>query len=481
MRTLQFVRRFCNSAAAIVIAAVLGTVVWNGTTFSSALVALAAGVALLALRRSGRARDVFRCGFPAMVVAQLFLGYFLMVGYGTWDVWTVTRQARHLALGQPVFLPYFAQCTNNAAITAFNALVFWISHVLFDSTSIYILVVVNVIAIDCAVLLAVRIARRLAGEDGGYLVGVLLLLYSPLYLWVPICYTDTMSMPLILLSIWGAMRIAGREGDVSRGQWREIGGAALLGLAIAVAYLVKGSGALCLIAVAIYFLLAVPFGRFLRLMLGMIPAFAALVLIWNAIVTAYVTPEEFEKHGFPLTHWVMMGLRDEGRFSADDQHWTSSFGTLDEKRAAVNARLRERIAEKGARGLAAHCFRKATQNCWQNGTCWVERYLGDQGDKPLRRNALHEFVLSRGSRHAVLERFSFGIYSLVCLLFMLNAVLAVREREVSGDFLMRILLAGAMVFFMIWETHPRYSLHLMPVMIVLAGVQLARLRIPTPR
>ena len=99
----------------------------------------------------------------------------------------------------------------------------------------------------------------------------------------------------------------------------------------------------------------------------------------------------------------------------------------------------------------------------------------------MRRNALHEFVLSRGSRHAVLERFSFGIYSLVCLLFMLNAVLAVREREVSGDFLMLILLAGAMVFFMIWETHPRYSLHLMPVMIVLAGVQLARLRIPTPR
>lgn len=92
----------------------------------------------------------------------------------------------------------------------------------------------------------------------------------------------------------------------------------------------------------------------------------------------------------------------------------------------------------------------------------------------MRRNALHEFVLSRGSRHAVLERFSFGIYSLVCLLFMLNAVLAVREREVSGDFLMRILLAGAMVFFMIWETHPRYSLHFMPMMLLLAGIELER-------
>ena len=54
-------------------------------------------IAYIFLNRSNNPKGIFQCCFCCMVVTQLFLGYFLMVEYSTWDVYAVTKTARELA------------------------------------------------------------------------------------------------------------------------------------------------------------------------------------------------------------------------------------------------------------------------------------------------------------------------------------------------------------------------------------------------
>lgn len=424
----------------------------------------------LLIRKDVGKRSFYGC-FLMMILIQLVLGYYLMVEYATWDVYSVTKNARALVTGEWFNSSYFARYPNNLAILLFFTGVFKVTNFLFGSTSNAYLVVLNIIAIDVAVLLAVKLMKRLYRESTAYRAGIILTLFAPLYLYVPICYTDTFSMPVVLgIACW----IVSLTQDWQKtGRVKKALSCAGIGATLLLGYQLKGSVAVILIAAVMYLFFRYRFRTFLKGVCCMMAGFILAAAVWSGCLDSLglVTEEEYEQHQFPFTHWIMMGLTGTGNFKAEEVNYTLSFETYEEKQEATVEKIKQTVGEIGIGGVVRQFYSKAVTYAWNYGTCFAERYLGDYGDQPVRPGILHEWVLTKGEYHDIVYVYT---QSMWLLLFGFAAWGFVKGGRGDPDemLLLRLMLVGCMMFFMMWETHPRYVLNYTPVMVLIAVGQM---------
>ena len=421
------------------------------------------------LFRSKNLKTAFCCCFCVMCVVQLFLGYLLMVEYSTWDVYAVTKNAAALVNGEYVNRGYFAQYPNNTAIMLLFALVFKITKVLFGSTSVWVLVILNIAAIDAAIIFSMKIIKLLVHEQAAFRMGILAACFAPYYLYVPICYTDTFSMPWIAASLYYLLRIV-YKGEDSKKNYLKL---ALVGVVIALGSQLKGSVIIILIAALLCLFFRFPIKRFLPHAASLVAGVLVLSVVFNFALdqSGLIEDELYEAKQMPPTHWIMMGLTGRGNYNGDDVAFTSSFETYSEKQEATMEQIKVRLQEMGVGGFLSHVHKKATQYTWNFGTCYAARYLGEIGDAPILRNILHEFVLSKGKYSSEFYAMTQGIYLLI-FGFAVAAYLRGILHPDESSFLLRVSLLGCLLFFMLWETHPRYILNYTLVMIMLASQQL---------
>lgn len=422
-------------------------------------------------------KQIFSHMFVFMVTAQLFCGYLLKMDFSTWDIYAVDRGARFLASGKDYLnTAYFARYPNNTAILLVLSLVYKISYTLFGTTSIYVGILFNIAAIDLSVLFSVKIAEILKDDNRfKYKVGIVSALFLPFYLYVPIYYTDTLSMPVLTgicyFVLLTAKNIANKIGSAKETYIRCV----FIGILAAFGFKLKGSLIIITVAFLIYMFLKLSVRNFAKVSVSCIAGFFAVLLMWGFIAgrVDLITDEQYDQNQFPTAHWIMMGLTGKGSYNSEDVQYTLSFPTYDEKREADISVIKSRLEKLGPSGLVFHMYNKATEYTWNYGTFFAERYIGDAGDKPHRLNALHQFVLTEGAHHKELYIYSQGFYLLIllgCIIsFWVSLVFFKREKVNYELFMLQVALLGCMLFFMIWETHPRYILHFSNI-IVLIGV-----------
>lgn len=166
-----------------------------------------------------------------------------------------------------------------------------------------------------------------------------------------------------------------------------------------------------------------------------------------------------------------MGLEGLGNYNSEDVAYTMSFPAYDEKKEAIVVCISERIEKLGVNGILKQFYKKSVNYGWNYGTCYAERYIGDFGDMPIRRNILHEVVLSQGRWHQQFYLITQSIW-----LFLFGAAIwefasGIKVRNYER-LLLRLIIFGSMLFFMIWETHPRYILNYTPIVIITGTIQL---------
>jgi len=77
--------------------------------------------------------------------------------------------------------------------------------------------------------------------------------------------------------------------------------------------------------------------------------------------------------------------------------------------------------------------------------------------------------LTEGVYHFIYYGLTQSIYLFIFLAVLLSMLLAVRGKPKEYMTLLQITLIGALLFFMIWETHPRYIFNFYPLVILLAA------------
>ena len=343
------------------------------------------------------------------------------------------------------------------------------SKLLFHSSSVYFLVFANICAIDVAIFFSVKIAEEIYSKRSAYCTGLLMALFSPFALYVPIVYSDTFVMPFLTGTIYFVYRwTKGGWGDSKSYVflWKGL----LIGFFLYMGICIKGSLTVLVIAVLIYLALTFSFKTFFKTALSFLLGLVIASGIWSASlgVIDLTSQDELDSYRFPPTHWIMMGMHGAGNYCAEDVQYTQSFNTYDEKKEATIQKISEMAKEMGFIGIVKQAIKKASQYGWNYGTCYAERYLGDYGDQPRIRNALHEIILTKGIYH---KWFWIGTQSfwLLNLGAGFSSILVSAIQPSKKGSLIWISLVGFMCFFAIWETHPRYILHFSTLVFILSG------------
>ena len=359
---------------------------------------------------------------------------------------------------------YMARYPNNFAIMFFLALLYRVWYLLFGNIPLYAPVVVNCIAIVASVLFTVLIAKHMWGRRKALVVLVMLFIFSPLYLYVPLYYTDTLSMPFGIIGLyWFILAI---KKDKSQ-RFKKYLLLFLAGAILLIGYKVKGNIAVILAAMIVYALVKCKIKEFACIALALILGFGSFMMMFKAGYSYLnlVSEESVDHYEYPYTHWVMMGLNGLGGYNKKDSVFTAKIDGKQEKAEAnieqIKIRLKKHIKDNT---LISHFVNKALW-MWTDGTYTIPGHLKTY----VQRSWMHEFFLRNGKYYTYFFAYASAYQLLLAFLMMISALKGIIKSKINSAVLLRGIVFALFIFLLIWEGRSRYLFNLTPVFILVSA------------
>lgn len=374
--------------------------------------------------------------------------------------YAINGNMEHIYDNLPYNRDYLARYTNNNGITVLFSFYYRIIYLISGTIPIEAPVILNTLFISASVVFCYLIAKKAFGNFYALITMILCILFLPYYTYCTYFYTDSISMPFVILSIY--LFICGYD---SKKILNKIILFFFSGISCAIGFELKGSVIIALIAVIVYMIYK---GGIKKILLGsgtIIAGFLVIAIAFNGLVSSLqITDEEtLYREQYPLTHWVMMGLKDDGNFDQADSTFTYRAGNYDEKKAANIQEIGNRISNYGVFGLINHFIIKANFT-WSDGTYWISHHIYNPYNG---RNLLYEFFLMDGNWFPIFKSISSGMQ--LCMLIMICVSLFSCVKKPRFDYitLMHIITFGVYLFFLIWETRSRYIFNFTPIFIII--------------
>ena len=431
-------------------------------------------------RRSSRSFSYTKCWIAVQCVslALMLAEMYVMELKLSWDWRLLIETAYQYTMGLDVSdnLRYFAVNSNNRFWLACLIWLFRVAHKLCPSMTElqqykWLSMLLSGTMTQLTIWLVYWTARKLFDERRAFLTGLFGALFLPFYLYAQHAYTDVPGMFGIALAFFFYVKL-------KRDRKREKLLLILLGLTVGFVFKIKVIIAILLIAILIEEALTTRKGK--DFFLGVLIVGAALFLAAscaNLITkkTVVISDEMLERYEFPITHFVMMGLKGKGGYSDKEVQNTKKHETYEE-RVAYNLRvIRRRLKKLGPAGLLEHLVGRKMRYTWGNsclaGNDYATRY-------PVHQTILWEFLSLKGKYHWILLIFTWPYYMLILLGILFSAIAALRKKtaETSVFDVGRLTILGHTIFLLIWECNSRYLLSIVPVMLLVAAQGIFRTR-----
>ena len=397
----------------------------------------------------------------------------------SWDFAVIMNAANDISAGHAVgYWKYFQEYPYNL----FTAVYVGAFKTLFlrNTSAPYLL---NMLSVTSSIAGVCLLAYRLYGRRAAVLAALFCLAVTPFFLEIPIVYTDTLSMPFVIwtLYIWTYVRNT---------KMKTVRYCVLLGIFSALGFLIKQIAAIGLVAFAVdfifcgkeYFKGMNPAGKFMFRKLSKALPLAASVSAFALFVystLAYLgyagfnnKPQVYEK--LPYTHWLMMGINTNyseggtsygyGGFSSEDLKFTRLFTTASAMKEANLAVIRSRLNRFGMIGYAKFLLKKAEWT-WADGAYYIPTKLGRY---PLRRTVFHKAVLtSSGKMNTLFRAFTQFVQTVILSMILVGCIASLLKKTNDAFRLMALMCLGLMVFLLFWETRSRYLIFMLPVFVVM--------------
>lgn len=370
------------------------------------------------------------------------------------------KQQGHINNGDP----YFARYGNNYPITI---LLYYICKIVrFFGFRCYaaVLMVLNVILIDCSGVFGLKLVKMLRGNAAGIKFLVLFLLSPTTYMWILYTYTNTFSMPFIMGLLYYGIRAVRRKEH----RMRNIILAAVIG---SVGYQIRATTIIPLIAVILGIVLAARIrckkekGIMVLLVIGI---FVGMTLVSSFFFHRHLVNHEQDKT-FPFTHWVMMGLNNQhnGAVNTKDVKFTISKPTKQKKIKGNLQEIKRRLKDMGPAGYAG-LIAKKMEMVWAVGEDGCRRFytVGENISE------IHQYTYGdKGGFFAVYCQ----VFRSTAFLFVLFSILLqIRRKGVEEFFVIPLTLLGIIMFLLLWETNQKYNICFMTLIYILMGDGITR-------
>ena len=409
----------------------------------------------------------------------------------SWDFGAIMEAASDIAAGRPIRnVFYFQEYPFNLNPTVIIGL---FKHLMGGyAPAPYIL---NILAVTSSIIGACVTAWRVFSPAVSVRTAFFCLAATPLYLYAPIVYTDTLSMPFAIWSVyaWSFIRFPGAISSKTYG----LPACAAVGLLAGAGYLVKPVAAIGLAAFALdYFMCSGSYnsirphieGRIRRFSIQMIPLVSAIAVFLIIIFSfrAYIDFKGYNSRlelnkSIPYTHWLLMGMNKPvveggtsygyGGFSNEDLKFTRSYNTLEDRKVAEMARIMQRLEAFGVEGYASFLLKKIEWT-WTDGTYFSSVKLGRY---PAKLSFLHKFVLpNKGKSNRLFLAFAQLTQGILLFLIFSGSVFSIRHRGGSNYRFLLLMCLGLMLFLAFWETRSRYLTFMIPIFIIMAAAAAER-------
>lgn len=400
------------------------------------------------------------------VALQVYAGYEMAVTPAG-DRNVIFKQASEMALNN-VFKTsdkynfYFLRYPNNQMLLLLETFWFMVLKAAGTGDFLYGNMVLNILAIDVAIILCMVLVNRKYGKRAAILFQVMALLFVPFYTYIPFVYTDTLVLPVVagLLLCYQIIEENFKKNGLNVYIWILV-----MGVLTWIGFELKPTVAIITIACAIHMVVAKNWRR------GLVAAFA-LILVFGSCrgtfktvmdKTAVVDQTDYDKENFPYAHWIMMGLKGAGNYNLADREYTSSFGTKEDKEKGDIRMIKKRLKEYGVPGLLFHQYIKAVST-WSNGKYDMEYHLQRQ---PVRKSWLQQVFFKDGKFYPLYDSYC-TLYQWTLIIFIaISVVYGLLKKEMGSAAMWKLALFGLFLFLSIWETKARYVMHFVPVMMLI--------------
>lgn len=396
--------------------------------------------------------------FTLLILIQLFFAKNFAV-YPGWDFGMVFNEGVKMANHGINFGQYFyEQYPNNIGAALLMGIIFKICNIVSSSNYIYGLaaILVNIFLINLAVIVLYIFIKKLYGIRISTLFAVFILLISPLYAYVPIVYTDTLTMIFPILTFY--LYYLYINSGVKYKYLYLVG----LGIIVAIGTILKTNIIIGLVALIIYIIFTSGTLKRISKRVSLIGSSFIIIMILNNYLVSALIPIPLEEAGYPPTHWIMMGLSIKGGYNPHDIEFTESFKTKEERKTANIKEIKRRLEEFGVKGYLKFLNTKLIYT-WSDGTLYSPEKLRRD---PVHYTKYHDYII--GDKNSEFLYLSQGSYILMMIFILIGAISMFKSKD-KLIYLCNICIFGVFLFLIIWETRSRYIVCFLPVFLLSAS------------
>lgn len=413
----------------------------------------------------------------ALFVFQIFFAWSVALPVG-WDIGFLAAAAANPGNQDSIF--YFSVYPNNLFLLMVYR-VLWRIVNLVGVEFWFFLALVNIVAVNVALVTTVVFIRRKLGLRSAALslfMGILLFGLSP---WIVVLYSDTFVLPFVagtlLLYDFCAKAQTARNQVIF---------AALMGISIVVGTLIKPTAIIVLIAIALaIFVKGLREPRLLCSKQNLLrtTTFLLVSICTFTLFQAYIGRQKFitvlPDMSTPMAHYLMMGLREVhgadgkilyyGAWNEEDVVQTHSLPTTKEKTSVSLQHTLERWKNRGFAGTMKYYFDKLRWFTADGTFNWG----GEAGENFMvyartKDTPFATFVYANSPYYSVFSNWMQAVWVFVWILVLACAHLGKKYRSPEELLILQIAIVGILLFVTLFEGRSRYLFLYTPFFVMAA-------------
>lgn len=284
-------------------------------------------------------------------------------------------------------------------------------------------------------------------ETTGAKFVLLNLLFVPMIFMTSWVYTATVCLPFM-----GGIMLCGANLIKNQSKKSIIINSAIIGILSVVGYNIRPVVLILTIAgfICLFLWTVKDKKRFVKsaIMVGICAVFA---------LGSFVTTKALNNHyytgsdgNFPLTHWVAMGLTENGMYDPQLVQENMRLSNTDEMKANVNKHIKERLSNYDAGSFISHLYIK-NGNIWAIGSLEYQlRLAGSEKYTPLSKWLY-------GSKSDLMCLYTQMLWLSLHILTLIYIIRFIFNKESKYGLLQILTLLGGYGFYMIWEVKIAYA------------------------
>mgnify|MGYP000681779166 CR=1 FL=1 len=416
--------------------------------------------------------------FIIIIILQGIIGYYLFEKPG-WDWKIVFENALEYARGNhdKVSWWYFQQFPNNVFLFVMQVICFKLLYICHIIPQTYLAtlgasVVINIVAIDIAMILTWLTVRNLFGKQAGIFSIIMMIICNSFFTFIPILYTDTLALfiPIGMLYVYSCY-LKKKELTWQQGIWYYV----LFGILLFLGVKIKFTCVIMMIAIFmdLYFR-KISWQQLGQMFGSIVCTFIICTLVFTGFQNIYfkeLKGVSNTTNKVPYTHWIMMGLQEKkshisgtnfvGAYHAPD--YVLTFETPADKRVQKNVdEIIKRLKKHGVIGYPKFLYDKL-QFTWNDGNYYGSALIGQ--NSVHKNNFIREIYNSDGKYNDILIIVQTGFNVYLYSMFIIICVYFMKDKK-NESFVTILAIFGLLLFLLIWEATPKYLVHYIPIFIV---------------